>query len=456
MTTSTPTAGTTAAADPATDTALRIVVPEYRLPGLDRQLQQMGRQAQRLGIPAPAIRERSEAHPILCDVWPGAAATWRSYRPDQDGPLHGDHPNDTVQRRWDLGHALTIDAPRIQAPGPWRLLAQVERLDGAPRHLVHALGYGQEPVYAERLQPFAVVPLGCDHCQQGRIRDKTFLVADPQDHIRQVGTRCVQEYTGIDPRVALFALQSEQALRLAGNEEEDPESSGRMRRGRSFLDLRDVALATAAELRASGGAFRNASHEHLSTVTGVRASLYSPKRPPVSDPVAIAQADHLLHQAQSHWSTQSSSFASNARTLLEAGYCRDRHLPVVVAALATACPRQDAARQEPSRHVGTPGEPLTTTWAIDKIHSHDTPYGESVLVIGHAEGSRDALLWQTTPQPARTLGAVAGARIPIKAMIKEHRDHERFGAQTYIVRPKATGPISYPDNPASPGLSANA
>ena len=100
---------------------------------------------------------------------------------------------------------VEISDAMIRANG-WTAVAKLEHFDNG--NVVTMFDFGEEaPVEWRTLPPH------CDHCGINRYRKETFMVRHESGEVRQVGSSCLLEYTGIDPRFAvLWAKVSEWSI----------------------------------------------------------------------------------------------------------------------------------------------------------------------------------------------------------------------------------------------------
>jgi len=76
--------------------------------------------------------------------------------------------------------------------GEFQAIAVLDHTQGE-ENLVYSLIEGMEID-----KKYRTVSCGCEHCNNNRQRNKTVLLQDVQGNIKQVGTTCIKEYTGID------------------------------------------------------------------------------------------------------------------------------------------------------------------------------------------------------------------------------------------------------------------
>ena len=84
------------------------------------------------------------------------------------------------------------------SPSGWSALAILEKAEGSNRVLIKKI-----PDIEENLIDFIPDEWNgdCQHCNVDRKRNSTILVKSPKGEVKQVGTSCLFEYTGIDPQL---------------------------------------------------------------------------------------------------------------------------------------------------------------------------------------------------------------------------------------------------------------
>lgn len=139
----------------------------------------------------------------------------------------------------------------------------------------------------------------CEHCQSRRDRGTTFLVRHADEGLKQVGTTCLQEYTGVDPRWVAVSW------RMFDFEDED---MGRCwGKGRAQLDTVAFVTCCASDIRQRGFVSKKNSRFPKNPSTAFEAEALYPhlwsdtdtSRKVVAD--EIKEEDAKLAQAALDW-----------------------------------------------------------------------------------------------------------------------------------------------------------
>lgn len=89
---------------------------------------------------------------------------------------------------------VEIDDMVIRKDG-WTAVAKIEHMDEG--NLVTSFDGRSYPEEWAKIEPY------CDHCKTNHQRNVTYMVQNEDGQIRQVGSSCLKDYTGIDPKLAL-------------------------------------------------------------------------------------------------------------------------------------------------------------------------------------------------------------------------------------------------------------
>jgi len=105
---------------------------------------------------------------------------------------------DKIQKEW-LRTECSVSIEHSDfSPSGWSALAILEKAEGSNRVLVKKI-----PNVEDNLIDYIPDEWNgdCQHCNMNRKRNSTILVKSPKGEVRQVGTSCLFEYTGMDPQL---------------------------------------------------------------------------------------------------------------------------------------------------------------------------------------------------------------------------------------------------------------
>jgi len=100
-----------------------------------------------------------------------------------------------------ISYTFEMDVLKL---GEYEVIAVLEHtaIEGSNENLIHIIKEGSTiPLH------YRTVKSICEHCNSNRQRNKTVLLQDTAGNIKQVGTTCIHEYTGIDGLDIIAAYQ---------------------------------------------------------------------------------------------------------------------------------------------------------------------------------------------------------------------------------------------------------
>ncbi|CAM5334799.1 hypothetical protein SSTU70S_04926 [Stutzerimonas stutzeri] len=137
--------------------------------------------------------------------------------------------------------------------GNWRVIGKLEAVQGGKL----AFAVSQEAADVAKLTAAIDEPLCCEHCNTKRNRKDGFLLRDNENgDYKQVGSTCLEDFTGINPAAALFLAQMSSVVRLAEEDFEEFSGSGRINAVETREFLADVSFLASASGFVSAGKAR--------------------------------------------------------------------------------------------------------------------------------------------------------------------------------------------------------
>ncbi|MBP8275569.1 MAG: hypothetical protein KAX55_01575 [Propionivibrio sp.] len=334
---------------------------------------------------------------------------------------------------------VEIEYPEIKL-GNWRVIGKLEAIEGGNL----TFDVSGEAADVAALAARAEHPIECDHCKTNRYRKDGYLLRDNETgEYKQVGSSCLEDFTGIDPAAALFLARMSDVVRLAGEEFDDFGRSGRA----NAVSTRNY-LADVSYIAENSGFVSAAKARDMGVPATYDDALGLPRMLKSNDALRekyIGQIERHLAKADAvrEWvatKTEESSFDRNVKLLLQGdAIAIDRkHLAFAAAAVPMYNRTLMAAAEarKPSEHIGTPGQKMTATLTIDRVIPIETYYGVSDLVLMHdQEGNK--LKWKTSACPYEIRGEGIGRSMEASFKVKEH-DEYNGSAQTAITHLKVT------------------
>lgn len=331
---------------------------------------------------------------------------------------------------------LEIEYPEIKL-GHWRVVGKLEAIEGG--NLAFAVSRGEADVAA--LAKRADCPIECEHCNTNRRRKDGYLLRDDESGgYKEVGSNCLEDFTGIDPAAALFMAQMWNVIKLAEEDFAEFGRSGRVNAVRTAQYLADVSFL------AENFGFVSASKARETDLSPTYSEALS-----LSD-VLMKNAglrEKYLAQHERHAETanavrawiegkeEESTFDRNVKLLLalDAISLKSNHL-AFAAATVPLYQRAHAAKVESrkrSEHIGQPGQRLTGSLIVERVVPIDTIYGSSDLVL-FRDNDGNRIKWKTSACPFEVKDGV-GRSLEATFKVKEHAEYNG-SAQTAITHLK--------------------
>lgn len=334
---------------------------------------------------------------------------------------------------------IEIEFPEVKL-GNWRVIGKLEAMEGG--NLTFAVSSDAADVAA--LGARADHPIECDHCKTNRQRKDGYLLRDNENgDYKQVGSNCLEDFTGHDPAVALFLARMSDVVRLAEGELEEFGRSSRANAVSTRGYLADVSFITE-----NSGFMSSAKARDLGVPATYDEALALPRVIQQDSTLRekyVEQIErHLAHaDAVRDWiatKPEESTFDRNVKLLLQAdAIALDRkHLAFAAAAVPmyNRSLSAEAEARKPSEHVGTPGQKMAGKLTVDRVVQIEGYYGTSDLVLMHDEAG-NRLKWKTSACPDEIRSGGVGRTMEASFKVKEHDDYKGT-AQTAITHLKVT------------------
>lgn len=398
----------------------RVTIQEDQLQDFRKTMAKLNAKAQRFGL--PAITASDPEHQLV------------RYAKSEDGQFRRIKSSEELQEPAYglMFYHFDLTFPIIKL-GKWHVVAQLENTDAG--NLVFSMT--RDPADVAAIEAYRDHPASCDHCNVSRKR-KLCYVLKSDEGLRQVGSTCVEDFTGVDPSVVLFLADIkgtvESFVDSADNDSFGPRNPNRLIT-RDYLAGVSFCISQWGWVPSSSE-FKEPTYQSawaLPSELRGNASLRKLYRETLRGHLEFA--DQVISWATSQ-DTAGDPFGQNVKILLSSESIGNDRKHFAFAAGAVAAYqrklRKDAELKSlgQSAHVGELGDKRTTELTFLSRYSYDSAFGlKNICVFRDDSGNK--YVWRTTSAPSEIANAKAGERFEGKFKIKGHSDYQGV-AQTEI------------------------
>lgn len=401
-------------------------VAEDNLPELEKRLKALNRKAERIGA-EPITLTRTEEVGIesyVTDTYSTRALKF--------------------QHRYVI---LTGTTPKIEG---FTMIAALAHTDaGTLVHRVPMMMLGDEKIYSEiNLSEYTDAEPHCDHCNKIRSRNNTYIMhEEATGEIKQIGRTCLRDYTGSNnpEQIAKLLEYVWEWMRGASAHGEQP-----------IVPTRDFLAHAAVLARGNNGYYRkglgwNAWSNYFDAAQDRRD-----KRGPLY--VTPVEGDYDLADRTLAWGRdmepQTNEFMENLRKTISVDAVADKtqgilgYAPTAYQkATDQLAAKKAEAEQVAADFIGSPGVRLTRKLTVERIRQMASAYAEGYVPMYIMKDEfGNPVKWFASSWSA---GMKEGGTYLVKATVKKHDDHEKFGKSTLITRAKVEEIISEPAEEAA-------
>ncbi len=349
-------------------------------------------------------------------------------------------------------HAMTLRYPQIKL-GNWQVIAKKEAL-GKEQNLVFCVSDDVED--KEIAFGHHCTSINCEHCNTKRARNVSFLMKSLETgEYKEIGSSCVEDFTGIDPGAALFLTKISDFVTIRWEEGMDEWSgNSRPRSITSELFLARVIFLTEKWGFVSASKARDSATPITPTYDVAMYLDTAFREDKVLADEFFGKIDYLKEEAGKiiAWVKDvlpsNDSFAMNLKVIFgaEHGCIAFDSKQMAFAAAAVPMYRRhvlfEAERQREKlesgdiKHVGEIGGKLESIVRVTGKHSFESNFGTTFLIsMKDREGNH--LLWKTGSPPQFVFDS-EGVEFLASFKIKEHGEY-RDMPQTRISNLKFKG-----------------
>jgi len=376
-----------------------------------------------------ATNTRAALHGLTGYEITATAPFLADYRDPRTGEVIGKRPTVTV--------TLTGAVPRHQG---WTVLARLDHDEEG--ETITSLFPGLDDQHAAAAREYRAVANLCHGCGVARHRTATYLVRNESGEWRQLGTTCVEPYTGL-PIKGLQALWRFNAIKDSDWDESDGGMPADLR-----VPVEQVLRVTAAVVAMEGRYYSRAQEWQRVVPTAHQVEAYFFDRKAGSEWRAAVDADRdaaATAAAIRAWAVQgygdTNDYRHKVAQLAKSDTVSPRHLPTLVSAIAGWRKDQERAEVERAAQLsiaqGIIGQrhtaPVTVTAVIPLEDRH---YGYRVQrrnLIKFQDASGNVFVWFSSSADVPE----KGEEVELTGTVKEHSTYGTT-VQTVVTRCKLT------------------
>ena len=277
-------------------------------------------------------------------------------------------------------------------------------------------------------------PDHCDHCGYKRRRNDTYLVANDEGEIKQVGSSCLKDFTGhgSPEAIARWIESLADLIDYASN-------GGSGERGETRIDTVGFMANAAAMIREHGFTSKGKAWETGETPTSQQTiNNILDLRAKKDWAIAPTDGDIAVAEATVAWARNlterelENDYLYNVFAVLIKDSIRWRQAGIAASAIAAY--KRDLAQREAAKHsggfIGEVGATITGHITVSDIRNNVGQFMSTLITMKSDSG--DTIKWFASNDP----GWQVGEDFNIKAKVKRHEAHDRFGNATLVTHCK--------------------
>lgn len=388
----------------------------YTVEEIEARVAKINAKAEKFGV--PTLRVFITESPDKVFVFEPTFVTWNRRDKTQV------RPSDTT--------AICYDVEVVGDPvklGDYTVIGKVELHLDKPVFL----SFGEQEI-----RPLWDGTFNCEHCEHNRRRNSVFIIKSEKDGVKQVGSACVKDYTGLDISAVLHMTKLMKELDEIYEMDPKPHL---------YIPVRYFLALTIRDIREYGYKSRK-DNPGTCTADAVLHSYSDPLHLIKPEDSHFKQADTVIAWVKENADqyTERSEFWYNLMTIAKeevfdpkfAGYLA--YLPVAYAKEMDKLDelKKRESNRAQSEYVGTVKERFETQVTVKRVAEFDTEYGlMRIIVLLDLDGN--ILVWKTSTgydlanYYYDNLDSGLTHIFKIKATVKEHQEY-KGAKQTAITR----------------------
>jgi hypothetical protein len=311
--------------------------------------------------------------------------------------------------------------------GEYRAITVLEHgtVEGQTQNLIHVLD--ENIIIPEK---YRTVKSICEHCNSDRQRNKTVLLQDRDGNIKQVGTTCIKEYTGIDAIDVIAAYQDIHDIIIDNNRlYTDYESISRFPRYIKTIDY----LTACIELINKEGYSKDELHPTKSraweiALKNTQDSKYQEAAQTVIDYFKNSTFDESQNFLQNIKVSLSQEYAKQSGFIAYAFVAYNKQIEI------DAKKKAEQEEKAKSEYVGNVGDKIQKELTLINKYTYETNYtyyGETHVIYVFADSDGNIYKWNTQ----NAIDSDINSNVKIKGSIKGHEEYNGQ-KQTVLTRCK--------------------
>lgn len=331
--------------------------------------------------------------------------------------------------------AYTFDMQRLQL-GDYKVIAVLEHnaIIGQQENVIHNLTTDSEQPVIIPIK-YRTVKSICEHCNSDRQRNKTVLLQDSAGNIKQVGTTCIKEYTGIDASdiISIYADIHELI-------EEEPTADYTRLGSYPKYDKTIDYLTACIQLITKEGYNKETTKYKAWEIAGTEYQ--DNKYPPIAQTIIDYFKNTTFDESQNFLSNIK-QYISNEYTKVS-GFVAYAYIAYEKQMEYEAKKKAEQEHRTLSDYVGKVGDKIQTELTLKKrivYETHYSYYGETQYIYIFEDNNGNQYKWNTSKYleklvDERFLEPIEeGEQVKIKGTIKGHEEYNNT-KQTELTRCK--------------------
>lgn len=281
----------------------------------------------------------------------------------------------------------------------------------------------------------------CDHCNTNRPRLSSFILKSQEEGYKEVGSSCLEDYTGIDPSQTKWLAKMST---IFSNCDADLENMSGGTNHSFSVSLKSF-LEVVAHLVEKEGYISKSQAEEKITASTCETAVYiltKGNSELCRSNENQKKAEDAINWAASHQNPKNDPYISNIKLIansevisLDAKYIG--FATSIIAAYEREKKALEAKSKSPSVHFGEVAQKIDCDLELKHVHSYDSQFGvQNICIFSDSKGNQ--VKWKTSSLPDEIRNH-CDTLFPASFKVKAHEDYNGI-AQTVVTHLKAQIP----------------